>query len=147
MGSLPSKDKMVSSLIVSPKVGQPFDAGTNLYLYLIHVLSLTNPLTTHVSSTIGIDNDFSVQMANVITGFFGNANSMYYLAPQLLNQGTVQGHCHVVAQKLDGNGVPDPKSFQFFKGINTAAKPGTNVCVTHLPSSLSSNLPLSIYIR
>ena len=119
---MPSVDKMVSSLIVSPKVGQPFDAGTYQ-----NTLSHTKPLTMHLSINVGIDNNFSVQMANVITGFFGNANSMYYLAPQLLNQGTVQGHCHVVAQKLDGNGVPDPKSFQFFKGINTAAKPGTNV--------------------
>ena len=69
-------------------------------------------------------------MSNVITGFFGNANTMYYLAPQLLNKGTIQGHCHVVAQKLSDAGdstVLDPTSFQFFKGINTAAKPGTNV--------------------
>lgn len=76
-------------------------------------------------------------MKNAITGFFGNANSMYYLAPQLLNQGTIQGHCHVVAQKLsdDGKTVPDPTKFQFFKGINTAATPGTNVgfnCTNYL---------------
>ena len=81
-----------------------------------------------------MDNEFSVQLKNVITGFFGNANTMYYLAPQLLKSGTVQGHCHVVAQILDDNPnqVPDPQKFQFFKGIETVAEPGTNVSFLYL---------------
>ena len=60
MGQIPAADKMVSSLIIAPSVGQDFDAD-ELRICLFNDLPL------------GISNQFSVQISNVITGFFGNA--------------------------------------------------------------------------
>ncbi|KAJ3348669.1 hypothetical protein HDU91_006523 [Kappamyces sp. JEL0680] len=94
-GMVPAIENMVSTIIVEPKAGVDFDASK--------------------------DNNFTVQINNLVSGFFSNANAMYYLTPQTLNNGKVQGHQHVVVQQMNGNNVMNPREFQFFKGINQAA--------------------------
>jgi hypothetical protein len=95
-GLIPAIENMVSTVIISPESGGNFDAS--------------------------IDNNFSVRINNIETGFFSNANALYYLAPQSLNaNGKVEGHQHLVVQQMNGNKVPNPREFQFFKGINQVA--------------------------
>ncbi|KAJ3267788.1 hypothetical protein HDV01_004031, partial [Terramyces sp. JEL0728] len=95
LGLTPTVDKMLSTLIVSPQDGADFDVSKN--------------------QTISVD------VANLVSGFFSDANKQYYLAPQTLNAGNVQGHQHITVEKLDGTNTLDPKKFAFFKGINDAA--------------------------
>ena len=64
------------------------------------------------------ENIIRLSTRNLVAGFFSDANLQYYLAPQTLDNGLVQGHQHVTIQKLDGGKVPDPRIFAFFKGIN-----------------------------
>jgi hypothetical protein len=94
-GITPARENMVSTLITFPIPGQDLDASK--------------------------DNLFTVNIKNLVTGFFSNANAMYYLSPQTTNSGKVQGHQHVVAQQMNGNNVLNPRQFVFFKGINQAA--------------------------
>ncbi|KAJ3307864.1 hypothetical protein HDV04_002385, partial [Boothiomyces sp. JEL0838] len=108
LGITPSVDKMLSTLIVSPQDGADFDVSKN--------------------QTVSVD------VANLVSGFFSDANKQYYLAPQTLNAGIVQGHQHITIQKLDGTNVLDPKVFAFFKGINDAATDPQK-------RSLSANVP------
>ncbi|KAI8899984.1 hypothetical protein BC833DRAFT_583575 [Globomyces pollinis-pini] len=95
LGLITTKKRMVSTLIVSPKDGATIDASK--------------------------ENIIRLDTINMVTGFFSDANTEYYLAPQTLELGVIQGHQHVTIQKLDGNRVLDPKTFAFFKGINEAA--------------------------
>jgi len=73
---------------------------------------------------------FTIQMAiiNMETGSFANAQTNYFAAPQKLNaQGLIQGHSHVVIQKLSSvtQTTPlDPQGFDFFLGLNSAAANG-----------------------
>ncbi|KAJ3256158.1 hypothetical protein HK103_005727, partial [Boothiomyces macroporosus] len=108
LGLTPSVDNMLSTLIVSPQDGADFDVSKN--------------------QTVSVD------VANLVSGFFSDANKQYYLAPQTLNAGNVQGHQHITIQKLDGTNVLDPKVFAFFKGINDAATDPQK-------RSLSANVP------
>lgn len=102
IGFIPSVDHMPSSKFVSPK---------NL-------------------DTIKAGQTFTIEMAikNMETGFFVNAQANYFAAPQQLNKGgQIQGHSHVVIEKLDSldqTRPTDPKKFAFFKGLNAAAKNG-----------------------
>lgn len=83
---------MVSTMITSPADGGTLDAS--------------------VSNTITLDN------ANLIAGFFSDANLQYYLAPQTQVGASTQGHQHVTVQQMNGNAPMDAKVFAFFKGIN-----------------------------
>jgi len=80
--------------------------------------------------TIKANQTFTIQMniENLETGHFVNAQENYFAAPQQLNsQGQIQGHSHVVIEPLTSlaDTVPnDPKKFAFFKGLNAAAVNG-----------------------
>jgi hypothetical protein len=97
MGDIPAKTDMVSSIITFPLPG---------------------------SATIESDTTFniSVQVSNLVAGFFTNADATYYAAPQALSGGKVVGHTHVTVQDLGASLNPttalDPTQFAFFKGIN-----------------------------
>jgi hypothetical protein len=97
MGDIPAKTNMVSSIITFPPPG---------------------------SATIESDTTFniSVQVSNLVAGFFTNADATYYGAPQALSGGKVVGHTHVTVQDLGASLNPttalDPTQFAFFKGIN-----------------------------
>ncbi|PPR00030.1 hypothetical protein CVT24_009039, partial [Panaeolus cyanescens] len=102
IGVIPSVDNMPSSKFVFPKNFGTIPAGQT----------------------------FTVEMAiqKMVTGFFVNAQANYFAAPQTLNnQGQIQGHSHVVIEKLDSldqTRPTDPKNFAFFKGLNEAARDG-----------------------
>ncbi|KAF9527727.1 hypothetical protein CPB83DRAFT_855530 [Crepidotus variabilis] len=80
--------------------------------------------------TIKAGQSFTVVMniKNMETGFFVNAQANYFGAPQQLNgQGQVKGHSHIVIEKLDSlkqTTPTNPKVFAFFKGLNSAAQGG-----------------------
>jgi len=77
-------------------------------------------------SVIPSDTTFTitVQMSNIVAGFFTDADATYYAGPQFLQDGNVVGHTHVTVQDLGTNLNPtvalDPTQFAFFKGINNA---------------------------
>jgi len=102
IGLIPSVDHMPSSKFVFPKNFDTIKAGQT----------------------------FTIEMTikNMETGFFVNAQANYFAAPQQLNKGgQIQGHSHVVIEKLDSldqTRPTDPKKFAFFKGLNAAAKNG-----------------------
>lgn len=77
------------------------------------------------------------------TGFFVNAKSNYFAAPQQLNaQGQIQGHSHVVIEKLDSLTQTSPlnsKNYAFFKGLNDAAANGV------LTASVDGGLAAGVY--
>ncbi|KAG9243095.1 hypothetical protein BJ878DRAFT_424415, partial [Calycina marina] len=99
MGDIPAKDDMISAMIQFPLAG---------------------------SATVQSDTTFniSVQVTNLVAGFFTNADATYYSAPQALQGGKVVGHTHVTVQdmgdSLNPTTAPDPTKFAFFKGINDA---------------------------
>lgn len=80
--------------------------------------------------TIKARQSFTIEMniKNIDTGFFVNAQANYFAAPQQLNKGgQVKGHSHVVVEKLeslDQTKPTNPKTFNFFKGLNNAATNG-----------------------
>lgn len=93
---------MVSTLITAPINGAVLDANSDI------VVSLVN--------------------SNLITGFFSDPNSQYYLFPQDLDPATgfIKGHQHVTVQLISNtNFAPDPQQFVFFKGLNDPAVDGT----------------------
>ncbi|GAA3684048.1 hypothetical protein GCM10022267_83610 [Lentzea roselyniae] len=99
IGEIPSVDNMVSAVIVNPKNAQTIRKGV--------------PFTVEV------------KVANLATGFFTDPEFDYYQIQQTLDDnGTIQGHSHVVIQRLNGSNVPDPRVFAFFKGLNDAAVNG-----------------------
>ncbi|KAI0761187.1 hypothetical protein BD413DRAFT_495798 [Trametes elegans] len=103
MGVIASVNNMPSSKFVNPKNG----------------------------ATIPANKNFTIQMAinNLETGHFTNALQNYFAAPQVVNaQGNIQGHSHVVIDKLtalDQTTPTDPlNGFVFFKGLNDVAQGG-----------------------
>jgi hypothetical protein len=96
MGDIPSQANMISSIITSPAPGAQIPSDTNFTV--------------------------TVQVANLVAGFFTNAASTYYAAPQQLQGGKIVGHSHITIQDLGANlnpsTPPDPTAFAFFKGIN-----------------------------
>lgn len=84
-----------------------------------------------------------MQIKNMQTGFFVNAQENYFAAPQFLNaQGQIQGHSHVVIEELtavDQTTTTDPKKFAFFKGLNAAAAGGK------LTADVTAGLPAGVY--
>lgn len=114
MGEIPDSDTMISTLIRFP--------GNN------EVIRENEPFT------------IKTETINLITGFFSDPATTYYKFPQTLdNGGRVQGHSHVTVQKLNGRGVPDPKVFAFFKGLNEKAKNGI------LSADVEKGLPAGDY--
>ncbi|KAJ3713579.1 hypothetical protein C8R42DRAFT_633705 [Lentinula raphanica] len=95
--------------------------------------------------TIAANTEFTITMNinNLDTGNFVNANENYFAAPQQLNaQGQIIGHTHVVIEALSdlGQTTPtDPQKFAFFKGVNTAA---VNGAVT---ADVTSGVPAGTY--
>lgn len=89
---------------------------------------------------------FTIQMAikNLETGFFVNAQEKYFAAPQQLNgQGVIQGHSHVVIEKVSSltqNTPNDPNFFDFFKGLNGKAD-GNGI----LTADVEKGLPAGFY--
>ncbi|KAK5206877.1 hypothetical protein LTR41_007410 [Exophiala xenobiotica] len=96
MGDIPSNQDMISAVVLFPGPGQDIAANTAFTI--------------------------QVQLQNLVAGSFTDAQSTYYSAPQALQGGQVVGHCHVTVQDLGGTlaptSPPDPKVFNFFKGIN-----------------------------
>jgi len=96
-------------------------------------------------ATIQSNTNFTVTMAiqNIETGFFVNATSNYFSAPQFTNaQGLVQGHSHVVIEQLQdiSQTTPtNPGTFQFFKGFDDAAVNGV------LSAAVAGGLPAGTY--
>jgi hypothetical protein len=95
--------------------------------------------------TIKANTPFTVEMniQNMQTGFFANAQKNYFAAPQVLNaQGQIQGHSHIVIEKIDSlqQTLPtDPQVFAFFKGLNAAAVAGK------LSAEVAQGLPAGVY--
>jgi hypothetical protein len=117
IGTIPSVDNMPSSKFSFPK-----NFGT---------------VKANTAFTI------EMQIKNMQTGFFVNAQANYFAAPQFLNaQGQIQGHSHVVVEQLsaiDQTTVTDPKKFAFFKGLNAPAAGGK------LTADVTSGLPIGFY--
>ncbi|OCH92712.1 hypothetical protein OBBRIDRAFT_418554 [Obba rivulosa] len=117
MGMIPATTNMPSSKFVSPKNMDTIPANTN----------------------------FTIQMSisNLDTGFFVNADENYFSAPQQLGKtGNIQGHSHVVIEKLSSisqTTATDPTVFAFFKGLNDAAQNGV------LTATVSGGLPAGAY--
>lgn len=99
MGDMPSKENMVSSIIINPAPGANIDADTTFAVQF--------------------------QTSNLVAGTFTNPDDTYYAAPQQLSSnGQIIGHSHVTIQSL-GNSLtpdspPDPTTFAFFLGIDNA---------------------------
>lgn len=117
IGVIPSVDNMPSSKFSFPK-----NFGT---------VKANTPFT------------IAMQIKNMQTGFFVNAQENYFDAPQFLNaQGQIQGHSHVVVEQLssiDQTTVSDPKKFAFFKGLNAPAAGG------QLTADVTAGLPVGFY--
>jgi transcription initiation factor TFIID subunit 15 len=94
MGDIPAQENMVSTLILSPQDGQQIGANQTF--------------------------NVTLQLVGLNPGFFTNADTTYYSAPQKVGQnGLINGHTHVVIQTLESQTQPpDPTKFAFFEGIN-----------------------------
>ncbi|KAI5790022.1 hypothetical protein FPQ18DRAFT_40325 [Pyronema domesticum] len=106
MGEIPAKANMVSTIITYPAPGE--------------VLA---PKTTFT---------VKINVRNFVPGSFTNPDTTYYSAPQMLKDGKVLGHVHIVIQKLgDDNWAAtnalDATGFAFFKGINDAGDGNGNL--------------------
>lgn len=85
---------------------------------------------------------FRMNIRNLVTGNFVNAQRNYYGAPQQLQNGVVLGHSHVTVQLLDSlesTTPPDPEVFSFFKGINSIDENGV------LEVDVTDGLPPGVY--
>ncbi|KIK70372.1 hypothetical protein GYMLUDRAFT_150244 [Collybiopsis luxurians FD-317 M1] len=95
--------------------------------------------------TVPANQAFTITMniKNLDTGNFVNANENYFAAPQQLNaQGLIIGHTHVVIEALTdlAQTTPtNPQQFAFFKGVNTAA---VNGAVT---ADVTNGIPAGAY--
>ncbi|KAL6308847.1 hypothetical protein BKA93DRAFT_481617 [Sparassis latifolia] len=96
-------------------------------------------------ATIPANQNFTIQMAvsNFDTGFFVNAEKNYFAGPQVVNSaGNIQGHSHVVIEKLTSLNQTTPTQptiFAFFKGMNEAAQNGV------LTATVTNGLPAGDY--
>ncbi|GAW00401.1 hypothetical protein LENED_001917 [Lentinula edodes] len=99
---------------------------------------------TNMGNVTG-NTEFTIKlnMNNLDTGNFVNANENYFAAPQQLNSnGQIIGHTHVVIEAINGlaDTTPsDPQKFAFFKGINTAAVNG------QVTADVTSGVPAGTY--
>lgn len=99
IGVIPSVDKMPSAKFVAPD-----NFGT---------IKADTPFTA------------TLVVKNLEVGFFVNAQTNYFAAPQTLNgNGVIRGHTHITVDKinsLDDTTATDPTKFSFFKGVNGRA--------------------------
>ncbi|KAH7929354.1 hypothetical protein BV22DRAFT_1057101 [Leucogyrophana mollusca] len=100
MGAIPSTTNMPSAKFVSP---------ANLDVV---------PANTTFQVTLAIQ--------GIETGFFVNADTNYFAAPQQLDStsGQIQGHSHIVIEALSSlsqTTPTDPTKFAFFLGLNSKA--------------------------
>ncbi|CAG8478580.1 9549_t:CDS:1 [Racocetra fulgida] len=122
-GQLPATELMISTLILKPKDGSTVPANQNFTL--------------------------AIKIINLQTGYFSDSDSEYYTMPQVLNEeGIIKGHCHVVIQKLtydkDGEIVPNPNIFAFFKGLYDPAN-DHGILETEVGTALGPGLPSGRY--
>jgi len=80
-------------------------------------------------ATIAANTDFTITMNinNIVTGNFVNADESYFAAPQQLQGGIIVGHSHFVIEQLTSlaqTTPTNPQVFAFFKGVNTPAVGG-----------------------
>lgn len=94
MGTIPSFDNMISTLIRSPVNGA--------------IVLIDQNITVRV------------QAININYGFFEDPIDEYYVSPQRVGaNGNINGHTHIVIEKiLDGGNFPDPRTPLFFEGLN-----------------------------
>ncbi len=97
MGEIPNSNNMTSTIILFPKNND--------------IIEENQPFNIS-TKTIGLH-----------TGFFDDPKNQYYIFPQTLDdQGLIQGHSHVVIQKIENTEEPlNQKVFVFFKGLNNQA--------------------------
>jgi len=94
---------------------------------------------------VDADTQFTVTMniQNLETGNFVNAEANYFAAPQQLSSaGTIVGHSHIVIEAINGlnDTTPtDPTTFAFFLGLNAAATNGV------LSANVASGLAAGTY--
>jgi hypothetical protein len=85
----------------------------------------------------------TMNINNLASGNFVNAELNYFAAPQQLNSaGQILGHSHVVVETLTSatqTTPTNPKNFAFFKGLNAAAVNG------QLTADVSAGLPAGSY--
>lgn len=78
--------------------------------------------TNHVELEVNTTFTISLALSHIDTGFFVNTDANYFSAPQVVGpEGDIQGHSHVVIEKLTSltqTTPTDPKTFVFFKGLN-----------------------------
>jgi hypothetical protein len=87
---------------------------------------ITSPVN---AANVDASKDIQVNLNTIhlVTGFFNDPATQYYLSPQTLDPSTgfIQGHQHVTVQPLISlSNAPDPSSFAFFKGLNNPAADG-----------------------
>jgi len=84
-----------------------------------------------------------MNIQNLETGNFVNANENYFAAPQQLNAlGTIIGHTHFVVEAINGladTAPTNPQTFAFFKGVNTPAVNGA------VSAPVTNGLPAGTY--
>jgi hypothetical protein len=85
----------------------------------------------------------SMNIQNIETGNFVNAEANYFAAPQQLNSaGQIIGHTHVVVEAIpsvDSTALTNPQNFAFFKGIDAAAVNGVTT------ANVTAGLPAGAY--
>lgn len=117
MGDLPAEDNMVSTIITFPSPGQDIEPNETF--------------------------DITLQVDNLVAGFFTNPNTAYYTAPQILVNGIIQGHVHVVVQSMNGDiNAKTPfkaTEFDFFKGVNNRGDGNGGLRAT-VPGGLKSGV-------
>jgi hypothetical protein len=95
--------------------------------------------------TVPADQQFTIRMniRNLVTGNFVNAQANYFAAPQQLNGGgQILGHSHVVVEQLQAltqETPTNPREFRFFKGLNAPAAGGA------LTADVTDGLPAGAY--
>jgi len=100
MGQIMAKNVMPSQKVAFPKNGDVIPSGTDI--------------------------TFLINVKNLITGHFTNAQLTYYAAPSQLDPttGFLIGHSHITVDaiaSLDDTTPSDIQQFTFFKGLNDAA--------------------------
>ncbi|CAG8790367.1 18892_t:CDS:1, partial [Racocetra fulgida] len=100
MGQIPSTEHMTTSFILSPENGEVLKAHKNFIV--------------------------EVKINHLKTGHFSNPEKEYYLLPQTLDNGIIEGHSHIVIQPLRSeDDAPDARDFVAFEGLNSVANKGT----------------------
>lgn len=109
------------------------------------VMPVTKFLSPANLDTIEPNKTFTVKLnvANLQTGNFVNAQQNYYAAPAQVNdKGHLIGHTHIVIQavpSLDSTDLLDARTFVFFQGVNSKAEGNT------VNATVTGGLPTGFY--